>query len=292
MICVIFFRIQRYLNHLSQFIDAIHILCSKRISQHMLETAERLLTSFSNNFEILYGESNVVFNIHLARHLVDCVKFLGPLFTYSNYCFEDQIGHLISLQKGTTDVATQICGKYLIGKNLVQILPNSRIASNFFNEISSKHKFPISHNVDGSVVIGKPRDVCENLPLIFGTLNLEDDVQVSEYSSVLFNSNIFYEIVNRGNKRTDDSFIFNVESGKFGIIESILVIENKIYFLVIEKFEKIQNQNQLMSIVYLRETEQSHRKIIETICVGPKFAFIKFDDIIACSEFPNMFERN
>lgn len=277
---------------MSQLIDAIHILCSECISQRKLETAERLLTSFTNNFETLYGESNVVFNIHLARHLVDCVKFLGPLFTYSNYCFEDQIGHLISLQKGTTDVASQICGKYLIEKNLAQILPNSQIANDFFNEISSKHKFPISKNVDGSVVIGKPRNGSENLPLIVSTLNLDDDMQVNEYSSVLLNRNIFYEIGNRGNKRTDDSFIFNNESENFAVIKSILVIENKLYFLINEKFEKIEDQNQSMSIVYLKETEHSHYKIIETTCVGPKFAFIKFDDIIACAVFPNMFERN
>lgn len=254
--------------------------------------AERLLTSFTNDFEILYGASNVVFNIHLARHLTHCVESIGPLFTYSNYCFENQIGHLISLRKGTTDIATQICGKYLIEKNLVQILPNSQIASDFSNVISSKHKYSFSEIVDGSVVIGKPKKASENLSLIASILNLDDNIQISEYNSVLLNRKFFYEITNRGNKRTDDSFIYNIENGKFATIKSILVIQNKICFLIDEKFEKIQNENQLTSIIYLKETENSHYKIIESSCVGPKFALIKFDSVIACSEFPNLFERN
>lgn len=290
----VFFN-SRYLNHLSQLIDAIHILCSNRITSRDLETAERMLTSFIENFEIFYGESNVVFNVHLARHLIDCVKFLGPLFTYSNYCFEDHIGHLLSLQKGTTDVAIQICEKYIMEKHLLQILPNSPIAYDFFKEIESKHKFPISEKVDGSVVIGKAIKVCGNdLAYIKNILNIEDDssIQVNKYSSVLLNSNVFYEISHCLNKRTDDTFIFNTMSEKFAIIESILVIQNKLYFLVNEKFEKLEDECQCMSMIYLKISEFPQFKLIQSQFIGPKFAFVKFGDVTACSKFPNMFERN
>lgn len=225
--------------------------------------------------------------------MVDCVKFLGPLFAYSNYCFEDHIGHLISLQKGTTDVATQICGKYIMEKNLMQILPNSPIASDFFKEIDSKHKYPISGKVEESIVIGKPSNVCESdLAMIVDILNLEDNIQVDKYSSVLFNSKVFYESSHHKNKRTDDSFIFNTDSEKFAVIVSVLVVQNKLYFLIDEKFEKLHNENQCMSIIYLKSTEFSHYKIIHSKFIGPKFALVKFGDLIACSTFPNMLERN
>lgn len=280
---------------MSQLIDAIHILCSERITLRELESAERLLTSFAEHFEILYGKSNVVFNIHLARHLVDCVKFLGPLFTYSNYCFEDHIGNLISLQKGTTDVATQICEKYIMEKNLLQILPNSPIASDFSKEIESKHKFPISQKIEGSVVIGKAIKVCGNdLAKIVNILSIEDDtcIQVNKYSSVLLNSSVFYESLHCKNKRTDDTFIFNTLSEKFAIIESILVIQKKLYFLVNEKFEKLEDESQCMSMIYLKNSEFPQFKLLESQFIGPKFAFVKFGDVTACAKFPNMFERN
>lgn len=92
------FYVSRYLDHLAQLIDATHILCGSKISFERLREARTLLSSFVDNFEPLYGESNMVFNIHLLTHLADCVRFIGPLFAYSNYNFEDQIGHLVSLQ--------------------------------------------------------------------------------------------------------------------------------------------------------------------------------------------------
>lgn len=178
-------------------------------------------------------------------------------------------------------------------KNLAQILPNSIIASEFSREIDTKHKCPISEKIDGSLVIGKAKSVREFvLSNIVSNLNLEDDILVNEYGSVLLNCKVFYETVRCGKKRTDDTFIFNIKTKQFGVIESIFVISNKLYFLLNEKFEIVQNGNQCKSIVYLEHTEISNFKIIESTFVGPKFAYVKFDDIMSCAEFPNMIERN
>lgn len=235
----------------------------------------------------------MVFNIHLANHLADCVKFLGPLFAYSNYCFEDNIGHLISLKNGTTDVATQICGKYIMGKNLAHILPSSIVATEFYKEIDSKHKYPISTKLGEILMIGRARNVSDEIfSIILQMLNIEDDNSVIEYSAVLLNNNVFYEAEHCGKKRTNDTFIFNTNSNKFAIIKKILVVANEIFFLINENFEEVQNQNRCKSIIYLKNTECSEYKIIDCAFVGPKFAFIEFDDIKMCAKFPNMIERN
>lgn len=55
-------------------IDAIHILTSDRITQTALNKAEDLLKLFVDEFEILYGESNMVYNVHQLLHLAECVK--------------------------------------------------------------------------------------------------------------------------------------------------------------------------------------------------------------------------
>lgn len=286
----------RNLNHLAQLIDAVHILTSNRISMSNLEKAEHLLSSFVENFEFLYGEKNTVFNVHVARHLADCVRSIGPLSTYSNYCFEDHIGHLVSLQKGTTDVASQICDKYLLEKNLFQSLEKSMIAKEFYDEINGKHKFSISHRVEGSIVIGKPKrpQLTEDERLIiFNSLNISYETHIDEYSSVLLNSRVFYENNSCKSKRTDDTFVFNENNGKFGEINSILVIEEKLYLLVNEKYvESFDPTNKCDFIKFLSLTDFTNQTIIESKYVGPKFALIKFNDMIACSRFPNMYERN
>lgn len=287
----------RYLNHLAQLVDAIHILCGNRISMNELEEAEQLLFSFAENFEHLYGESNTVFNIHIVRHLADCVKFIGPLFVYSNYYFEDFIGHLVSLHKGTTDVATQICEKYLSEKNLFHFLEQSTIGKEFYDDMDSKRKFSVSRRIAGSLVIRNamnPSQLTEHERLlIISSLNVANDIQIDEYGSVLLDCKVFYEITSCTNKRTNDSFVFDIESKKFAEIKSILVIHEKLYFLVNERFEKINDHTKKCQFInYLKEADPLNQKVLESKYIGPKYALIKYDDVITCSKFPNMYERN
>lgn len=287
----------RNLNHLAQLVDAIHILSGNSISMRNLELAKQLLISFAENFERLYGETNTVFNVHMVRHLADCVKFIGPLFAYSNYCFEDHIGHLVSIHKGTTDVATQICNKYLFEKNLLMSIEKSTIANKFYKEINSSHKFSISRKVAGSHVIGnakQPSQLTEDeRSLITKSLNIENDTQIEEYRSVLFNRKIYYETISCKNKRTNDSFILNTRSSKFGEIQSIFLIHEKLYFLVNEKYDKIIDPaNKCQFINLLSLAAPTNQTVIKAKYIGPKYALVRFNQTIACSKFPNMYERN
>lgn len=290
-----FFHIfsQRYLNHLTLLISAIHILTNENTSLQKLEHAEQLLTTFVKEFVSLYGATNFVFNIHLLLHLPNCVRFIGPLFTYSNYCFEDHIGHLLSLQKGTTDVASQISEKYIMQKNVFEHLSNSLIALEFFKEIDNHHKYPISKKVEKSIVLGKQKNALDNDRLfIISSLNLEDDIQIDIFDSVLLHSKVYYETNNRNKKRTYDAFILNTETENFAEIKLIFVIQNKLYFLVDERFEVVHCENSCDSIIYLKYIGFPSLKVIQYKLIGPKFALITFDDVMACAQFPNMYERN
>lgn len=124
---------------------------------------------------------------------------------------------------------------------MFQLLPTSFIASEFYNEIYNHHKYPISSKVEDSTVIGKPKNASESDRLFIArSLNLANDVKIDIYDSVLLHK-IYYETCNR-HKRTLDSFILNTKTKKFAEIKSIFVAQNKLYFLVNEKFEKIQDQ--------------------------------------------------
>lgn len=282
---------------MAKLVDATHILCSTHISLDKIYEAEQLLYSFCDDFEILYGEFNAVFNVHLLRHIAECVRNIGPLFAYSNYHFEDQIGHLVSLHKGTTDVATQICEKYLLERNLFKFVANSPIAKKFIDEIDGKKKISIVRMVEESIVIGnakKPSELSqEEKSFIVYSLNKIFDIQIEEYGSVLLNGKIFYEKFNHKNKRTCDSFVFCSDSNNFGQINSIFVIQSKLYFLVNEKFKIItEPESNCQSLFYLKESDYLNVRVVQSKYISSKFVFIKFDDTLACSKLPNMFERN
>lgn len=282
---------------MAKLVDATHILCGVHITFEKIDEAERLLHSFCDDFEILYGEFNAVFNVHLLRHIADCVRNIGPLFTYSNYNFEDQIGHLISLHKGTTDVATQICEKYLLEHNLFKFIANSPIAKSYIDDIDGKQKFSIIRKVEESVLIGKAKNPSqlteEERSYIVDTLNEIVDIQIDEYSSVLLNGKIFYEKLNGKRKRTSDSFVFCSDNNHFGQIHSIFVIRDKLYFLVDEKFDIIiEPKNNCQFLFYLKECNHLNLRIVKSKYISSKFVFLKFNNTMTCSKFPNMYERN
>lgn len=281
---------------MAKLIDATHILCGSKITFQNLQRAKQLLDSFVDEFETLYGESSMVFNVHLLKHLADCVKFIGPLPCYSNYNFEDQIGHLISLHKGTTDVSTQICEKYLLEKNLYFHLGRSSIVRDFYEEIDSSHKYSMCRKVAGSLLIGngKQRLNEDEMNLIGNVLSVPIDTQIEKYDAILLNCNTFYESeIRSSQKRTNDSFIFNNDSKQFAIIQCFIVIEEILYILVNEKFEQIFDETHSCEfIIPLKELNIYRKNIWKVQSIGPKFAFVKFNSIITCSKFPNMYERN
>lgn len=292
----IHFYVSRYLSHLAKLIDAVHILCSSKITFEQLQTAKQHLHSFVDEFEMLYGESNMVFNVHLLRHLADCVKFIGPLPCYSNYHFEDQIGHLISLHKGTTDITTQICEKYLLEKNLFHHLCKSSIACDFYEEINRRYSYAVCRKVAGSLMIGNGKNNLteEEKICIIAALNIPEDTYIEKYDAMLLNRQFFYESESRSlQKHTNDSFIFNAQIKRFARVKCFVVIAENVYIIANEKFEQIfDGTNTCQSSITLKELDLSRKKIWNIESIGPKFVFVKFDNIISCSKFPNTYERN
>lgn len=247
----------------------------------------------------MYGEKNAVSNVHTAKHLAECTQFIDPPFTYSNYHFEDNIGHLVSLHKGTTDVTSQIAEKYLLEKDLFHYLESSTIAKQFYEDIDSKHKYSVCRKVKGSVVIGKPNEHLtlseQERTLIADKLNIACDTKIEQYDSVLLNSKIYYETSMKSKKRTDDSFVFNCSSEKFAKIKSIFVIHEKLFFLLDEKYEVLMDAtNKCKSITYLEEldTDRATKCVVKPESIGPKFALEQFENVITCSKFPNLYERD
>lgn len=178
-------------------------------------------------------------------------------------------------------------------KNVFQFLSSSSKANDFFEEIHNSHKCSKSTKVEDSIVLGKQKNASENDRIfIINSLNLDDDISINSFDSVLLHSKVYYETYNRKKIRTLDSFVLNVESKNFAEIKLIFVVENKLYFYIIERFEIVECQNSCDSIIYLKNKTVPLYKIVESKLIGPKFALVQFENVIACSQFPNMYERN
>lgn len=287
-------RIYSFSDHFAKLVDAMHILSSTSITLIQLKRAKQLLQSYVTEFEQLYGEENMVFNVHQITHAADCVDNNGPLYLYSTYSMEDHIGHLVSLVKGTTDVCHQVCEKYLLEKHMLLHLEKSHIAKKFYDDIQSQLKFPIAKKIGSDTVIGKPKQILNeyDLILIKQVLRLSDDEQIDEHDSILWNDEIYYESANKiKNKRTCDAFIVNLENNKYAEIKSVFVVGNQTYFFIDEKYKVVPNPA-IENIIFLDLLESFDSKVIASTSVGPKHAFAHFDNVYWCTKCPNLYERN
>lgn len=145
----------RCFNHLVKLIEAVHVLNRDKISVNDLEKCNMLLNSLVEEFEQIYGQTNMVYNVHLLLHTAKCVEKNGPLFCYSNYATEDNLGHLLSLVHGKTDVLSQITDRYLLERELHRRVNNSLKVREYHKQIKHRPLKKISKLGD-SLLVGKP----------------------------------------------------------------------------------------------------------------------------------------
>lgn len=140
-----------YLNHLTLLSEAIFIFLKCKITTLEHEKASNNLEKFVKDFQKLYGEENMMHNVHLLKHLSKCVVKCGPIWAYSNFPFESNNGSLVKHVHGTTDVEHQIASKYSFNTSLARLKTSSKSTSSTFNYIERMK----SMRVKKSVKIGK-----------------------------------------------------------------------------------------------------------------------------------------
>lgn len=272
--------------------EATHILTRHHINAADLEHARALLLTAVQEFESIYGVENMVFNVHLLLHTVTCVEKNGPLSTYSNYSTEDNLGHLMTFVKGPTDVLYQVCDRYLLEKHLNNRLEDAPLAKEFYAKIKHRTLRTIS-KINDNLLVGKPQKISiEHHDWIFGQLGPIDIKQVKSYRAVYVNSKIYLESAtpNTARKNTYDSFVCIPEMDIYGEILQILVWNDRIYLDVHNMYSEATIYSAMR---VLKTRTEPHRDLISLDPTGiAKYALIKRDEMVVCSEFPNLFERN
>ena len=98
---------RQYANFLSLSV-AIRLCLSSNVCSSLIDYAERLLSHFVETFSIIYGESQLVYNVHGLLHLVDDVRRYGPLDNVSAFKFENYLGILKTKVRSRFNVVAQI----------------------------------------------------------------------------------------------------------------------------------------------------------------------------------------
>lgn len=97
-----------YYVHFCLLVKAIHILSKECITQMELESAEKCLFKFVENFQNMYSARYLTMNCHQLLHITDCVRGNGPLFANNCFVFEDLNGYILKHIHGPTGVETQV----------------------------------------------------------------------------------------------------------------------------------------------------------------------------------------
>lgn len=284
--------------HFSKFVEAVQILCSTHIPRSELNYVRQLLRSFVEEFEREYGREKMVFNNHLLLHIVDTVEKSGPLFCYSNYPFEDNMGHLLSFVHGTNDVILQIAQKYTMERILLHNLASSPLASKYYDQVQATQRFQFSEKIGNSHVIGKPIKHCtlkdEEISFIKNSLNLDHSVEIKEYKAVLLQSEIYYESLHPTNaKRTNDSFVCLLENNVFGNIKTIFAVNGKLYFFIHNMYDAEYRINLTgRCMMWLSEKSELNYFILDDMKQIEKYVFLSDGVECACVKIPNRYERN
>ena len=121
-----------YYEHYALLCQAIYLLNSDLISSHRLKKANKLLHRFYYSFSSLYNKRYLTLNMHQLLHLADCVKNLGPLFSFS--CFDhEHCNGIISKMIHSIDV--QLCSTFSALQSMCALTMNRNVQMDYLKDI-------------------------------------------------------------------------------------------------------------------------------------------------------------
>lgn len=132
-----------YLRLCAIFAEATFILNKDSIFPHELDRAEELLDEYRRSFENYFPEEQLVYNVHLLKHIVRSVRELGPLWVASGFWFESLNRQVVNYLTSPTDRAWQVACRMLLGQMVEKFMdrPLSPAVENLLRELIGKEKW-------------------------------------------------------------------------------------------------------------------------------------------------------
>lgn len=216
--------------------------------------------NFCDLFEKYFGKSAVTMNIHLLRHYAFVVRNCGPLWAFSLFGCESNMGVLSRYYLGGGDLLEQIASKYIIA-----------ISNGQYDRFSSDKKLKFSINKN---------------------LTDEYDSMVHEYGLHLYNGKAteitfgkysFKSFFSRDTKSIDYFFLMNDQS--LGMAVYYIIKDVKV-FVLLNLYKEVKTNFHLKEVISTEEY-----KIFPFDCIEKKMLYLQFGNIQVITEPPNYYEK-
>lgn len=260
-----------YLNNYMRLVAAISIYLQNNISETDLTNGREYIKMFLIEFEQLYGKQNMLYNFHTISHLPDCVANLGPIWSFSNFPFENNNGKLVSYVLSPTAVLNQICSKYGIRRYIIY--------SNFDNQVL---QFQNTMSKTNHLVTSLTAPKLLGVPSICSFNNSS----CLSYNRVSIKNVMFATADYCKNKKCDDSVVKLSKSNVYGRILKILTNNDNIYFLL-NTIKVNSSHVEIDCLNYLKvvESGNSTQTLVSINDVESKCILCDFEELIYIVKF-------
>lgn len=269
---------EKFLKHYIQFVAAIGICIQSEITHNDLILARMKINIFVREFEELYGDSNMRYNVHILSHIPDCVENLGPLWVYSNFPFENNNGKLVGYVKSPKGVLNQISNKYLLAKKMSAAdFFVTETSKTFHQCITQKRKSRTTHKTTQH--LGKLSEKTENNLPALNAFNIQFESNTFFTCTRAIIENVLYSTVKYSKSKKSNDSIVLLKNNTYGRINNIYIQNNKTY-LIIEIIETLENlfceeiiltKNSKTSSVIVSEFDIRQKCFL---CENEKFSYI------------------
>lgn len=253
----------KYIRHFRLLSSSVYTLSKECVSISEISDASFKLNEFVNNFEILYGVSNVTVNIHLLRHLAKSIENLGPLWVQTAFGFEANNGIIAKANTCTNNILCQLKWKYCVKK------------SNDDNEKIEQF------SINGKKVIKIDSRTCE----LFSKTGFQQVKRfLTIYKNVIVCGRKFTSIQTKEISTID--YFVQLKNGLFGVVNYYVIFDDVLYALI-NLYDILDRFDHFIEINFT-----TNQILVKMIDIRNKMIYLKFGRREFVTALVNKFEKS
>lgn len=231
LFCLSGFLPNVYLQHFTLFIMGLFKLIKSCVTEVEIREADIMLRLFVLDFGTLYGDRELVSNVHQLLHLAMCVRLYGPLHCFSAFIFEDLNGIIAKSTHGTKHVAQEIVNNIKIcqGIHMLRTIISTQDVNNLKTTRSAGEL--LGKEIKITLCKAELDMLSDTNPQVFARAKLNYDVFSSELYKSLQSEDYHIMWSESNNERYGSiKYFAGTKNGNFVIIRRLPVDHTKVLF--------------------------------------------------------------
>lgn len=249
----------KYIKHFELLSSATFILLKAKITKSEVLQAGEMLIKFANDFETIFSSEAVTMNIHMLRHYGSSVLQCGPMWAYSMFCFEKNIGILKKSCHNPTNALDTIAFDYCLKRSEPKTVFNEEI-------VKMRNKVSLTTSEE---------DVLKSF-LLDGHSDVFDTIETNQH--------IYKSKKSRPSKSID--YFIKMQDQSIGSLQ-FFVKNGERVFVVLESYKIVEIHNHLLRIKSTKKYE-----IFNCEQIYCKLMYMQFGMFEIVSQLPNFFETS